>query len=216
MRRLIALPVPTLPIHGQLEDCWLWQDLKDYKRVCAWYHKPPVEHSVGDNPQKNSLFYHIVQAQKAEWLEMAAHAEGIPAADVYVWIDCGIFRLPGVTADVIIDFMRRVDGEQSIVIPGCWDKDFIYSDRHPIWRFCGGVIIMPRQYAGKFFDAVRKEYRRWLDEHNLVTWDVNTLARVEQRKPELPLSWFRADHDASMFTNYRARENTDDQKITAH
>jgi hypothetical protein len=192
MQKLCALPVPIRSALGVLEECWLFKYLVQQDE--------PVTVCVGDNPQKNTLAYHIVQAQKAEWLAMASDACD---ADVLVWIDCGIFHLPDINGDTIVDFMRRVEGEQSIVIPGCWDQGFTYSDDHPVWRFCGGVIVMPRRYAWEFFNAVKAEYIRWIKLHNRVTWEVNTLCRVEERYPELPLWWFKADHNATMFTSYQ-------------
>jgi hypothetical protein len=34
-----------------------------------------------------------------------------------------------------------------------------------------------------------------------VTWEVNTLARAEQTG-KLPIRWYAADHNETMFTNY--------------
>ena len=42
------------------------------------------------------------------------------------------------------------------------------------------------------------------------SWEVNTLARVEQRYPNLPIWQYKADHDQTMFTNYRATEYADE------
>lgn len=191
--RLKDLPISIMCCEARLEDCWL------YKYLHKW--RAQVTHSVGDNPKKNSLDYHIIQAQKSEWIAQAAMVN--PVSDVFVWIDCGIFHLPGMTDKVVIDFMNRVEDEQSIVIPGCWDRGFTYTDAFPIWRWCGGLIIVPRYYTDRFDIAVKNEYKRWLKLHNHVSWDVNTLARVEEQHPELPLWWYKADHNGTMFSQYQ-------------
>ena len=77
---------------------------------------PSSTHSVADNPKKNSLAYHIVQAQKTEWLVCGAMVD--PMADVFFWIDYGIFHVPGVTSHIIREFLKRANNEQTIAIPG--------------------------------------------------------------------------------------------------
>jgi hypothetical protein len=143
-----------------------------------------------------------VQAQKSEWLAEAALAN--PEADPLVWIDFGIFHLPGVTGEIIMNFLARAATEKSIAIPGCWEKDYIYSDDNPCWRFCGGVMVVPRQYVMQFDQAMKREYARWLEQTNNLSWEVNTLARVEREVLEAPIWWYKADHNETMFTAYRA------------
>jgi hypothetical protein len=114
-----------------------------------------------------------------------------------------------VTAKIIQDFMLRAADEQAIAIPGCWKRSYEYNDQHPCWRFCGGVVVMPRKYAGVFDAAVKGEYKRHIRETGNVSWEVNCWARVEERYPELPIWQYHADHDATMFTNFRATEYAD-------
>jgi len=193
----LAFEAPLLSRQAKLEDCWL------YKFIDRAYEDPDVvTHSVSDNPKKNSLAYHIVQGQKTEFLVGAAKACEMKP-DVYVWIDYGILHVPGVTPEIIKEFLKRADGEQAIAIPGCWGTDYTYNDEHPCWRFCGGVMVVPREHLIAFDEAMKREYTRWLYRHNHVTWEVNTLARVERRE-ELPIWWYKADHNESLFTNYQA------------
>lgn len=200
----LTIDMPLLSTTGQLENCWLYQYLQEF------YDQGRVTHSTADNPKKNSLAYHIVQAQKTEFLVSAAEAcDNKP--DVYVWIDYGIFHIPGVTLEIVRDFLKRAADEKAIAIPGCWGPDYVYDDEQPCWRFCGGVMVVPRQYLALFDAAMKHEYVRWLREHHHVSWEVNTLARLERRMPELPIWHYKADHDASMFTNYKATEYADDR-----
>jgi hypothetical protein len=166
-------------------------------------------YSIADNPQKNSLAYHIVQAQKTEFLEVASYVD--PLADVFVWIDYGIFHVPGVTREIIDTFLDRADSERAIAIPGCWEKDqYPYFDHHPYWRFCGGVMVVPRRFIGPFNEAMKDQYISWLQETGNISWEVNTLARLEREDPGFPVWWYGpCDHNKTMFTKYRATECAD-------
>ncbi|HEX6827081.1 MAG TPA: hypothetical protein VF077_12260 [Nitrospiraceae bacterium] len=197
-RQLMDTEIPLILMEGQLEQCWMHQYLQ--------HRNKRYTHSVADNPRKNSISYLIVQAQKSEWL--VAAAEHRPDVEVFVWIDFGIFSVPGVNGHIIQEFLLRAMHEQAIAIPGCWDKNYQYDDSQPCWRFCGGVMVVPRQYVMQFDYAMKREYVRWLEQTNNLSWEVNTLARVEKLDPELPLWWFKADHDATMFTSYQPADRT--------
>lgn len=208
--RLQNLEHRVLCSKGDVEHCWLYRYLADEFDLDT----SRFSYSVADNPQKNSLAYHIVQAQKTEWLEIAARVD--PYADVFVWIDFGIFHVPGVTRKIIDAFLDRADRETAIAIPGCWEKDeYPYNDNWPHWRFCGGVMVVPRVFVETFNFAMKREYVRWLDKTSNVSWEVNTLTRLEQQDQDFPVWWYKADHDSTLFTNYRATEWADGDGIKA-
>ncbi len=200
--RLISIDHRVLAAKGDLEHCWLSSYLVEHcdPEKISW--------SISDNPKKNSLDYHVVQAQKTEWLRIATYVD--PLSDVFVWIDYGIFHVPGVTQKIIEEFLDRADSEQAIAIPGCWKKNqYSYDDNHPCWRFCGGVMVVPRKFVEPFNDAMKSEYIRWLHGTGNISWEVNTLARLEEIDPDFPVWWYEAGHDQTLFTNYRATENAD-------
>jgi len=205
-QRLLECDFPVLRMEGELEACWLLQFLHGRGKDCY--------HALGDNPQKNTLAYHAVQAQKTDLLHEAMLF--MPKATVFVWIDYGIFHVPGVTRQTLESFVLRACNERVIAIPGCWDRQAVHDDAYPNWRFCGGVMVVPREYVQPLDQAMKREYIRRLTDHNHVTWEVNVLASVEQRYPELPIWWYKADHNASLFTNYQATEAADghDAKVT--
>ena len=190
--------IPLLFAEGDVENCWLHRHLSDRNKEFT--------HSTADNPAKNSIAYHIVQAQKTEWLVSASIVD--PTADVFCWIDYGIFHVPGVTEKVIIDFLQRAENERLVSIPGCWNRDYTYDDNYPCWRFCGGVMLVPRAYIQAFDSEVQQEYRSWLHQTNNLSWEVNTWARVEKQHPNL-IWHYKADHNEQMFTNYQATEYAD-------
>jgi hypothetical protein len=197
--RLLNARVPhgdatLMALEMKLTDCWLYQWLN--------WRGEEFTHSVSDNPKKNTPAYHIVQAQKTEFVLEAARTYR-QDIEVYVWVDFGIFHLTGMNDEVLVDFLRRAKNEKSITIPGCWDKNYTYDDDHPCWRFCGGVMIVPRRYVLEFDLAMKAEYLRWIKATNRLSWEVNTLARLEKERPDLPIWWFKADHNVTMFMNYQ-------------
>jgi hypothetical protein len=108
------------------------------------------------------------------------------------------------TGDVIKEFLGRADKEKAIAIPGCWNKgERKYDDEFPYWRFAGGLMTVPRRYVIPFNLAMKREYIRWFNVTGNVSFDVNTLARVEEREPDLPIWWYPANHDVSMFSSYQ-------------
>jgi hypothetical protein len=181
----------------ELPECWL-------AKFLTWRGKK-IRVAAHDNPEKNTLDYHVVQAQKTEWLWYAAMAN--PRPDVFVWIDYGIFSIPGVTVDIIDQFLDRAQHEQTVAIPGCWDPSpEPHNPTEPNWRFCGGCMIVPRCYTLPLDVAMKNEYMRFIERTNLVNWEVNTLANVERRRDiyaHVPIWFYKADHNASMFTNYQ-------------
>lgn len=177
-----------------LELCWL------SKYVDRFKDKPTP--SVADNPAKNTLAYHCVQHQKFGWLLKAAIED--PRADTFVWLDYGVGHVPGVNADVVWDFLEKVKTytEDKVAIPGCWPKDENKVDfRYPCWRFCGGVMVVPRRRIHKLYKAVKTAALKHIDLTKNVEWEVNTLARVELAN-QVPFRWYQADHNETMFTGF--------------
>lgn len=186
--RLGGAPVRKKAFYQRLEDTWMQKFLRglDY----------PVRASEHDNPAKNTLAYHSVNHQKTTWLVQAADED--PEADVLVWVDYGIFHLPGMTNQALYEFMEKLD-DRAIYAPGCWNPAPVES-AFPCWRFCGSVLAVPRKYVDALDYACRVEARQHVYKTKNVEWEVNTWARVEQRR-KLPFHWYKADHDVSMLTN---------------
>jgi len=191
--KLSGAPVRKKAFYGRVEDTWM------HKYVQKLPFTPRV--SQHDNPEKNSLAYHCVQHMKSSWLVQAADED--PEADVLVWVDYGIFRLPGVTNQAIYEFMEKVD-DRAIYAPGCWEQGTAIEAAYPCWRFCGSMIAVPKKLVDQFDYACRVAARQHISSTKNVEWEVNTWARVEA-KHKLPIHWYKADHDVSMFTNLELR-----------
>lgn len=189
----VASEANIRPFYETVQQTWLYK-LVD-KRLSK---KLPVSHSAGDNSTKNTLDYHCVQHQKFGWL-LKAHIEN-PKADPLVWVDYGIGHVPGVTWRVVNDFIDSVR-QDDFAIPGCWPADgTMVNDLWPCWRFCGGLMVVPKKHVATLYMAVKRAVQLHLEQTNNITWEVNTLARIEPFLP--PIRWYLADHNASMFTNY--------------
>lgn len=177
--------------HTDLEGTWLYDYLSELSPSDGL-----VLHSVGDNPKKNTIAYHCVQHQKFEWLANAATKW--EDGDPLVWIDYGIAHCEGVTPDVVNEFLTRVQ-PGDFAIPGCWDITPV-NDDFPCWRFCGGLMVVPRDQVFALRDAVVEAVESLIRTKHNVSWEVNTLARIE---PLLPIRWYAGDHNETMFTHYR-------------
>lgn len=173
--------VPTVTFTSCLEDCWMYKDL-----VWRGYDVQPGG--------KDTLAYYCVQHEKTQWL---AAAERAMPDGTLVWIDYGIFHLPGVTSEHVNAFLRAIDTNPPRVItsPSCYEADSVRSG--PNWTFCGGVLVVPATLARWFHLECMAEQRR-----HQPTWEVNTWAAVRRNYPDR-FSLYRADHNATLFTGYR-------------
>lgn len=193
----IAPVAPLKAYYTLLPNCWFWKVI--------WEHGKTITHAQYNNPEKNTIAYHAVNHQKTEFLAEAART--FKDVETFIWIDYGILSVPGVTTEVLQNFVQSVQDPKGIIIPGCWDErpDQI-NDQEPCWRFCGGVLVVPSQYAEgfdkDFKDATRRAF--WRTGH--VTFEVNDLARLEKQFKQ-PMLWYKADHNETMFTNYKDNPN---------
>lgn len=186
---LSGVPVQKKCFYQRVDETWLHKVIR---------HRPVVARSqVHDNAAKNTLAYHCVQHQKTEWLRQASTED--PDADVLVWVDYGIFNLPGINNKSIYEFFEKLN-DKAIYAPGCWHQSMIIESVFPCWRFCGSVLAVPKQYIDPLDYEVRTQALRHLKRTNTVDWEVNTWARVEHGK-KLPFHWYKADHNVSMFDN---------------
>jgi hypothetical protein len=190
-----TLPFPIKAFYNRVQNCWLYKEVHKSNKT--------LTHSEGDNPQKNSLAYHIVQHQKFEWLGAATAIDN--EADTFVWLDYGILHQPGVTVAVIEKFLKRVwidPVDDVVTIPGCWPVNYsFFKDDQPNWRFCGSLFVVPRHLVKPLALEMRKVTLKGIENTDNVTWEINDLSRLE-RKGKVPIRWYQADHNQSMFDNY--------------
>jgi hypothetical protein len=198
--RLLSLPVDIdCYFDTRLEDCWLWQAAHELQEL------PRVGYS--DNARKNTMEYFCIVHQKTEWLERAQKHN--PDVDVFVWMDYGIFHLPGITECGILDFLKEIEHSRPTIveIPGRMPFSESIDTWKPYWRFCGGVLVCPAALVGPFNAAVKKTAIESMTESSRVTWEVNTWALVEKQRL-VPIRQYHAlAHDQSMLTAYKALDS---------
>ncbi len=175
---------------GELEDTWLFQMLREIGGEFT--------HSVSDNPQKNTIEYQCVTHEKFRWLARAREEDS--QSEVFIWIDYGVLHNPRITPEHIQTFLNRIT-DQRFAIPGCWAEKYVDYEQHPNWRFCGAVMVVPRAWVLPFYEAARESVREYILRTRNISWDVNTMARVELAG-KIPIEWYQADHDETMFTAY--------------
>jgi hypothetical protein len=182
------------PFYDTLNNCWMTKFLDGYPVKCA-----PAS---ADNKEKNTIAYHCVQHQKFEWLLRAMEEDNEP--DTFVWIDYGIYSVPGMEREPIVDFLRRIK-KNDLAIPGCWTRFDprceSVGDFFPNWRFCGGVMVVPRRDIPMLHNAIKLMAAKRITQTQIITWEVNTLYRVEKENV-LPIRWYQADHNPTLFTGY--------------
>lgn len=207
-RRLLRIPVPkvvwtTAEIGAELEREHRAAGLHTFPPSDGrfWIHDAldGAPYTVASqNPAKDTLGYHAIQHQKTQWLDRTSREF---ASDILVWLDFGIFHVPGITEDLILDFVGRLR-DDAIAIPGCWPRsDRIVLD-HPNWRFCGAVLVCPATLASLLHRVCVDTFRGIVAFHQKVSWEVNTWAVAEQ-SGRLPIRQYHATtHDRRMLTAY--------------
>jgi len=159
----------------ELGDCWLSKKIGNV-----------------DPGGKDSTAYHCVQHEKFAWLERAS---AVTDATTVVWIDYGVFHMPGVTPEIVCDFIRLVEESEPDVIVSPSGSAGDHFGHNPSWLFLGAVLVVPSHLAG----WLASECRLAVDP---VSWEVNTLSRVREAHPDL-FRFYGANHNYSIFTEYK-------------
>ena len=192
--KLSGVPARKKAFYMKVEDTWLYKFIQDTTP------KPRV--SEDGHPAKNSLEYMCAIHQKTSWLAQAADER--PDADWLVWVDYGIFHMPGINNQMIYEVFEKLKHlpDNKIYAPGRMDKAPVES-AYPCWRFLASLLAVPRKLVDQFDFACRTTARHHIIQTQNVEWEVNTIARIEaNNRYKLPFHWYRADFDGSIFTNF--------------
>jgi hypothetical protein len=128
---------------------------------------------LSDNPEKDTVAFHVVQHQKTKWLAQAAVDHPF---DMLVWVDLGIFHVPGVTAEGVLSLVERAAKlpTDKITLASIWGppKDVaLYSQVG--WHCAGGVAIVPGTMAAYWHGLVVSAANELFDSFHRVTYEVN-------------------------------------------
>jgi hypothetical protein len=102
---------------GSVDSCW------------HWHLSVGAELPIG-NPCKDTRAFHAVQHQKTAWVVEAANETN---ADIMVWMDYGLLHVPGITPDMIPEFLERAAAS-------AWRRSGDRRGTSPIGEMSGGGV----------------------------------------------------------------------------
>ena len=126
-----------------------------------------------DNAAKDTFAFHAVQHQKTQWLAEAAVDHPF---DMLVWVDLGIFHVPGVTSEGVLSLVYR-GGKlptDKVTLASIWGPPqdvALYSQVG--WHCAGGVAIVPGTMASYWHGLVMSAAKELFDSFHRVTYEVN-------------------------------------------
>lgn len=151
------------------------------------------------NAVKDTRTYMAIINAKTELMLRAIKLDR-PKTTHYGWIDFGISHVLSDPATCLARLKHQCEHLLSplLVIPGCWASvSHEQLTRGVVWRFCGGFFVGDVDSVRRFCELAAMAYQTAVKKTGVVTWEVNTWARLELEygwKPE----WFQADHNDSM------------------
>ena len=154
----------------------------------------------GRNEQKDTLDFLRLMNAKPDFLMRASILH--PTASTFVWMDFGILKISKNTERFVKRIQRVEESVElhpnKIILPGCTGRISPTQDciNQPIWRFCGGIAIVPRSLIRPFFEHAFG-YLETLRSKQTLTWEVNVWAAIESSHPDL-FHWYSADHNDSI------------------
>ena len=154
----------------------------------------------GRNEQKDTLDFLRLMNAKPDFLMRASILHPEPAT--FVWMDFGILKISKNTERFVKRIQRSNEAVEltpnKIILPGCTGRISATQDciNQPIWRFCGGIAIVPRSLVRQFFELTFG-YLETLRSKQTLTWEVNVWAAIESAHPDF-FHWYSADHNDSI------------------
>lgn len=151
------------------------------------------------NTGKDTANYMILMNAKAEFVHRSM--QRFREETTFAWIDSGIFhvfRQPAETTKYLQSLSEKSFESPCLLFPGAWEKgyalDRLFTQIN--WRFLGGFFCGHRDALENLW-KIYKEHFQQIIETNCLTWEVNIWAYFESQL-ELPLTWFKADHNDSI------------------
>ncbi|CAB4372025.1 MAG: hypothetical protein F2947_08155 [Actinobacteria bacterium] len=185
-----------------VEDLWAHRLLVANPDLMPADPDPPADRFDGP---ADAVTSNIVCHERFEWVRRAAELH--PDIDVFVWIDYSVFKQPGVTAEVIRDYLDAIERTpvDSVTAPGVWPKVAI-DDSRPHWRFVASTWMCPRELVVPLSDLANLVLEVRATHTGKITWDANTLSYVELLDV-LPFRWYPGDHNETQFRGFSELAN---------
>jgi hypothetical protein len=131
-------------------------------------------------------------------IEFVLKASEISDNDTFVWVDFGILKIIN-NIENFINKLKLINEKkfEKITIPGCWKKGHAFSVNKVNWRFCGGILIIPKKYIQSFYDYSKITIDEFCSLPDLkLTWETNIWNIIEERYfKNDEIHWYSANHD---------------------
>lgn len=152
-------------------------------------------------PEKDTKEFFSLMNTKIEFVKKAS--ELYPDVEQFSWIDFGILKIVRNT-DRFIKRLQKIDESSysKIMIPGCWAQGLPMDVNAIQWRFCGGFLLIPKQFIPEFFQHSKNVLNDFctMSQYKL-TWETNVWYIIEVYAEQHNIEWYYADHDDSMILN---------------
>jgi hypothetical protein len=146
------------------------------------------------NSKKDTVEYMAIQLMKLSLCAKAATDSRISSSHI-AWIDFGIFHMI-TNKDMVKKFLLNYSPPircHKILNPGCWNKGNYNIWNSIAWRFCGSLLVGPRN---SWTAAYTLQQKLVFENLPKLTWEVNYWTLMED-----VFDWYKADHNDSIILN---------------
>lgn len=163
----------------------------DYVDVDREFLSPVVELPSHRNPTKDTVDYLLIQLMKLNLCARTASCLTIP---YIAWIDFGIFHMikDKKRCQEFLSCYKVPTRISRILNPGCWNSGKYAIWDSIVWRYCGSLLIGPRE---AWRPAYELQQRVVLSGLPRLTWEVNYWTEMDI------FEWYKADHNDSILLN---------------
>jgi len=173
--------------------------------------KTPNFSKINGNYKKDTLEYLILMCNKTEFMREAIATNPF-GTEGFVWVDFGMKHVcPEVSDAEYSGLLETLSSKplleeefRSVRIARIWDLEqqpsghVLYDIQ---WYFSGGVFGGTAATLIEFADKTRAKCLEIVDEHGLLTWEVNVWYLIWLENKELFFSYHNW-HDVRLLTNY--------------
>lgn len=149
------------------------------------------------HPTKDTKEFFSLMNTKIEFLQKAAALTDDPSL---IWLDMGILKI-ATNKERCIEQLHTLHTcpFEKITIPGCWSHMPACDVNRVNWRFCGGLLIVPRRFVERFYHHSKNVLTDFctLPIYKL-TWETNVWSVIEYCAEKENILWYQADHNDSM------------------
>lgn len=180
-------------------DAWTWDAYKNYPAANARAYDrfdDDLEHARSN----------LIQHTPVQWLEEAAL--DFPQTDVFVWMGYSILKQGDHTGKRILpyhvaDFVYKLRNwaPTALPFPG---MDPFHNPIEPFgdnWRFCGSMLVVPRQFVFRVGNSYRANFKSFVQQHKAIPLDLAIWPMVEFSSG-LPWKQYPAEYDYTQLTNF--------------